>query len=226
MYDLIVIGSGPAGYVAAIKASQKGLKTLVVEKSKLGGMCLNYGCVPTNINIESARRYYEVKHSMEMGITGFDPEKIEFDWNKVIQRQHEIVGKLKNGIDYLFRKYNVDFLNAEAKIVSETKVQAGDKLFDTKYILIATGSRHPDSPNFPNAIEVEHHTVETIVPENPLIFGSGSPLVEIAQFFTMIDKKPIILATSLPLVPEFSKARQKSWKIKSSMQERNIPLVK
>lgn len=202
MYDLIVIGSGPAGYIAAIKASQKGLKTLVIEKKKLGGMCLNWGCVPTNINIESARRYHEVKNSMEMGITGFDPEKIELDWSKVVQRQYDVVGKLKNGIDYLFKKYKVDFLNAEAKIISETKVQAGDKLFDTKYILIATGSRHPDIQDFSSVIEVEHHTVETIVPENPLIYGLGSPLVEIAQFFAMIDKKPIILATSLPLVPE------------------------
>ena len=87
MYDLIVIGSGPAGYVAAIKAAQKGMKTLVIERNKLGGMCLNWGCVPTNINVESARRYHEVVNSMELGVTGFDPEQIELDWAKVVERQ-------------------------------------------------------------------------------------------------------------------------------------------
>jgi len=223
MYDLIVIGSGPAGYVAAIKAAQKGMKTLVIERNKLGGMCLNWGCVPTNINVESARRYHEVVNSMELGVTGFDPEKIELDWAKVVERQKNIVAKLKNGIDCLFRRYKIEFLNAEARIISENKVQAGDKVFETKFILIATGSRHPDRAEFPDAIKVEHHTKEKIVPNRPLIFGYGAPLVEIAQFFAMIGKKPIILASSLPMIPNLDKELQSF--IRQNFRRLGVPII-
>ncbi len=223
MYDLIVIGSGPAGYTAAIKAAQNGLKTLVIERNKLGGMCLNWGCVPTNINIESARRYHDVKNCAEMGVVGIDPAKIELDWERVVERQNKIVDRLKKGVDHLFKKYNVEFVTAEAKIISETKVQAGDKVYDTKFILIATGSHHPDSKDHPDAIHVRKHTLETIMPDSPLVFGYGTALVEIAQFFALIGKKPIILASSLPMIPELDKELQNF--IRQNFRRLGVPII-
>ncbi|MDD3579367.1 MAG: FAD-dependent oxidoreductase, partial [Candidatus Cloacimonetes bacterium] len=201
-YDLIVIGSGPAGYVAAIRAGQTGLKTLVIDKKYVGGMCLNWGCIPTKSLLESAKMMRKVKQAKDFGILGIDPDALSFDWQQAIRRTNTVVTKLSRGIEFLWKKNGVEFLKAEARIISATQVQADNRILDTKNILIATGSRPAKQEFFKDALELEDLYSLVELPQKPLLYGRGANLIELAQFFALIGKKPTILATDLPLMPQ------------------------
>lgn len=201
LYDLIVIGSGPAGYVAAIRAGQTGFKTLVIDKKYVGGMCLNWGCIPTKSLLESAKTMRKVKQAADFGIMGIDPAALSFDWQQALKRTNGVVNKLIRGIEFLWKKNAVDFLKAEAKVLSATQVQADNRIFETKNILIATGSKPAKQELFPDALELENLLSLQQLPERPLLYGRGANLIELAQFFALIGKKPTILAQDLPLMP-------------------------
>lgn len=199
-YDLIIIGSGPAGYVSAIRAGQTGLKTLVIDKKYVGGMCLNWGCIPTKALIESAKTYRTVKTAAAFGITGIDPEQLGFDWKQAVTRTQGVVGRLTKGIEFLWKKNGVDFLSAEASILSPTTVSANNQIFETKAIAIATGSKPLSGPK--GAIELENLLALEDLPRKPVIWGRGSVALELAQMFDLLDRKPIIITPKLPLVPQ------------------------
>lgn len=201
-YDLIIVGSGPAGYVAAIRAGQTGLKTLVIDKKYIGGMCLNWGCIPTKSLLESAKTMRKVKQASEFGIMGIDPAALTFDWQQALKRTNGVVNKLSRGIEFLWKKHDVDFLKAEAKIISATEVYADNRVIGTKNILIATGSKPSKQGLFESAIELEDIYSLPELPEMPLLYGRGANLIELAQFFAMIGKSPTILASELPLMPQ------------------------
>lgn len=201
IYDLIVIGSGPAGYVAAIRAGQTGLKTLIIDKKYVGGMCLNWGCIPTKSLLESAKTMRKVRQAAEFGITGIDLDALGFDWAQALKRTQAVVTKLSRGIEYLWKKNAVEYLKAEAKVISATQVQADNRIFETRNILIATGSKPAQQELFASAIELEDLYSLAQLPEEPLLYGRGSNVVELAQFFALVGKKPTILAQDLPLMP-------------------------
>ncbi len=202
VYDLIIIGSGPAGYVAAIRAGQTGLKTLVIDKKYVGGMCLNWGCIPTKSLLESAKTMQKVKLAHEFGIAGIDPGALSFDWQQALKRTKGVVNKLTRGIEFLWKKHGVEYLKAEARILSPTEVFADNRVIETRNILIATGSRPAEQEFFEGAIELEDLYGLEQLPEMPLLYGRGANLIELAQFFALIGKKPAILATDLPLMPQ------------------------
>ncbi len=203
MYDLIIIGSGPAGYVAAIRAGQTGLKTLVIDKKYVGGMCLNWGCIPTKSILESAKLFDKLIHqAQDFGISGWDNDKLSFDWLQARKRSRNIVQKLTKGIEYLWKKSGVEYLQAEAKILSPTEVEADNRILNTKYILIATGSRPKKQTLFPNALELEDFFSLESLPEKPLLYGQGAILLEFAQLFKMLGKKPVIVSSGSPIVPK------------------------
>lgn len=202
-YDLVIIGSGPAGYVAAIKAGQTGLKTLVIDRKYIGGMCLNWGCIPTKSILESAKLFKRIKHgASEFGISGFDPDGLVFDWAQAVKRSKSIVQKLGRGIEYLWKKNGVEYLQAEARIVSPTEVEADNRIISAKNIIIATGSKPRQQNSFSDAIELEDFFSLEQLPEKPLLFGRGAIILEFAQFFSMLGKKPIIVSTGPPLIPK------------------------
>jgi dihydrolipoamide dehydrogenase len=205
-YDLIVIGSGPAGYVGAIRAGQTGLKTLVIDRKYIGGMCLNWGCIPSKTWLESAKLYQKVKHASDFGITGIDPESIGFDWKAVQKRSAGVVAKLTRGIEYLWKQAGVEFLEAEAKIVSPREVQAAGKLYEAEYIMIATGSKPAVAQGLPPMISLEELPTLDQLPEAPVIYGMGGVALEMAQFFDLIGKKPVIVSTSERLIPNLDDA--------------------
>lgn len=205
-YDLIVIGSGPAGYVAAIRAGQTGLKTLVIDRKYIGGMCLNWGCIPTKALLESAKTLRKLRQASDYGITGIDKEALGFDWPKARERAFGVVNKLTRGIEFLWKKAGVEFLQAEARIISPTEVVADQRSFETKAILIATGSKPMPQTLFPKAIELEELFSLPVLPDKPLIYGRGANLVELAQFFALIGKQVTILASDLPLIPQLDSA--------------------
>jgi len=146
-YDVIIIGSGPAGYVAALRAGQLGMRTAIIEKSEIGGMCLNWGCIPTKAILESARFYQKIKNAEEFGITGISND-VKFDWEKVRERARNISKKLTEGIDFLLKKNAIEIIKGEAKITSENCVSVNNRNISAKNIIIATGS-------YPKAISVD-----------------------------------------------------------------------
>ena len=222
-YDLIIIGSGPAGYVAAIRAGQTGLKTLIIDKKYVGGMCLNWGCIPTKSLLESAKMMKRVRSAHEFGVAGIDPDSLSFDWPQALKRTNQVVAKLTRGIEFLWKKSGVEFLKAEAKILSPTQVQADKRIFETKNILIATGSRPAPQKLFEECIELEDLFSLKELPKAPLLYGRGGNLIELAQFFAMIGNRPVILATDLPLIPSLDEALETF--IQSRLKKDKIPVI-
>ncbi|MCK9585104.1 MAG: FAD-dependent oxidoreductase [Candidatus Cloacimonetes bacterium] len=222
-YDLIVIGSGPAGYVAAIRAGQTGLKTLIIDKKYVGGMCLNWGCIPTKSLLESAKMMKKVRSAHEFGIAGIDPDSLSFDWPQALKRTNQVVEKLTRGIEFLWKKNGVEFLKAEARILSPTQVQADKRVFETKNILIATGSRPAPQNLFKDCIDLEELSSLKELPQAPLLYGRGGNLIELAQFFAMIGSKPVILTSKLPMMPYLDEALESF--IQKKLKKDKIPVL-
>ena len=189
-YDLIIIGAGPAGYVAAIRAGQLGMKTALVEKNAIGGMCLNWGCIPTKALIESAKLYDRIKNADRMGIDGINLEELHFNWKNAKNRASKVVRKLTGGIAYLLKKNGVDVIQGEAIITGSSTISVENRTLECKNILIATGS-YPASIdlNIPRnkLTQVENMLDMNTIPDKIILYGHGPVTVELAQFFRMID---------------------------------------
>ena len=143
-YDVVVIGGGPGGYVAAIRASQLGFKTACIEKKHLGGICLNWGCIPTKALLKNAEVWDTIQHADDYGIT---VENASFDFTKVIERSRGVADKMSKGVAFLFKKYNVEHINAFGKVLGKGKAATfdpdGNQIDEikAKHIILATGAR-------------------------------------------------------------------------------------
>lgn len=223
MYDLIIIGSGPAGYVAAIRAGQVGLKTAIIEKNVIGGMCLNWGCIPSKSMMESVKLYQRiVKDSARFGIEGIDKKSVSFNWSKAIKRADTIVKRLTGGVEFLLKKNGVEIITGEAKIVSANSVLADNRLLETKNIIIATGSSSPKIQNSVEGLVVEPKKLfaEREIPQNIVVVGKTPVAIELAQLFSMMDRNVTIVSDSSLIMPKadsyvrnFMAARLKKEKI-------------
>src|SRR5688500_51268 len=218
-YDLIVIGSGPGGYVAAIRASQLGLKTAVIEKESLGGICLNWGCIPTKALLKSAQVYDYIKHAGDYGLKVKDCE-IEFE--KIISRSRDVAGGMSKGVQFLMKKNNIDVVMGTGKIVAKGKVEvtAADgtkKNVDGKNIIIATGGRSRVLPNVPqDGKKVFGYREAMSLPKQPksmVVIGSGAIGTEFSYFYNSLGTKVTMvefLPNVLPLEDEeVSKSMEK-----------------
>lgn len=207
-YDIIIIGAGPAGYVSAIRAGQLGLKTALVEKKHIGGMCLNWGCIPSKAVIESAKQYKKIKNAEYFGIDGIDKDKLKFNWEKAKNRAFKIVSKLTSGVDFLLKKNNVDVIIGEAKITNQHTVSVNNRALETENIIIATGS-FPTPPKFklPKKVLLNINELFELkkLPKEIAIWGHGPVAVELAQFFNLIDKKVNLIAPQKNLIPKADK---------------------
>ena len=142
-FDIAIIGSGPGGYVAAIRAAQLGLKTAVIERDKIGGVCTNWGCIPTKALLKSAEMFQHFKRADEFGITFKD---LSFDFPKVIRRSRDVALRNSKGVEYLFKKNKIELISGIGKIIGKGKIEVSkaDKPSETiisKHIIIATGAR-------------------------------------------------------------------------------------
>jgi dihydrolipoamide dehydrogenase len=138
-YDCIIIGAGPGGYVAAIRAAQLGLKTAIVERRQLGGQCLNWGCIPSKALMESAKFHDRLGQAAAFGIDGVDPAAVSFNWRKAVARKDKIVAKLVRGVEFLLKKNQVEVLRGEARVAPGCVTADGRELA-TRHILLATGA--------------------------------------------------------------------------------------
>lgn len=206
-YDLIIIGAGPGGYVAAAKAGRAGLKTLVIEQTALGGICLNRGCIPSKALLASAQRLLEVKDAAAYGIKVAG--EIEVDWPQMQLRKDKVVARLNKGIEALFKQNKVEWQIGEAKVVSPTEVQVGPDTFSTKHIILATGAKphHPDIPGLSQLIDsgVALSATEILfierIPEKLLILGDNIFAVEYASLFSALGSSVSLLTKSDRILP-------------------------
>ena len=203
-YDVIIIGSGPAGYVAGIRAGQVGLKTAVIEKKDVGGMCLNWGCIPSKALIESAKYYERLSQAEDFGIDGIDLNQVSFNWTNAKKRAFRIAKKLTGGVEYLLKKNGVDLIKGEARITSKNSVTVENRSIDAKNIIIATGS-YPNELDFKvpkdRLLEMEYLYDEEKLPDSVAVVGYAGVAVEMAQLFNMLGKKVTLISPSKTLLP-------------------------
>jgi len=222
-YDIIVVGSGPGGYVAAIRASQLGLKTAVVERESLGGICLNWGCIPTKALLKSANVFEYLTHAADYGITVKDAE---VDFDAMIGRSRGVANGMSNGIQYLMKKNKIDVImgNAVLKAGKKVAVTAEDGTVTDyaadKGIIIATGARSRVLPNLPQDGEkiIGYRQAMTLKtqPKKMVVVGSGAIGVEFAYFYKAIGTEVTIVEYMPGIVPiedeDVSKQLEKSFK--------------
>src|SRR5687768_375180 len=188
-YDLIILGSGPGGYVAAIRAAQLGLKTAIVEREKLGGICLNWGCIPTKALLRTSEINHYLTHA---SVYGLSAEKVSFDLAKIVDRSRKVAGQLNSGVKGLMKKNKVTVVEGEGALAGKGKLvvtKDGKKTeLIGKHILIATGARARDLP-FAKADgqriwTYRHAMVPSEMPTRLLVIGSGAIGVEFASFYS------------------------------------------
>ena len=206
-YDLIVIGSGPGGYVAAIRAAQLGLKTAIVERESLGGICLNWGCIPTKALIKSANVFEYITHAADYGIK---VQGSEVDFNSVIKRSRGVADGMSKGIQFLMKKNKIDVIMGTAKIKKGGKVEvkAADgvtKEYTAKNTILATGGRSRELPNLKQdgkkVIGYREAMTLSQQPKSLVVVGSGAIGVEFAYFYNAIGTKVTIVEYLNNIVP-------------------------
>jgi len=187
-FDIIIIGSGPGGYVTAIRAAQLGLKTAIVEKESLGGVCLNWGCIPTKALLRSAEVYTQMQHAKNYGLSA----KADFDLSAIVKRSRDIAGQLSGGVKYLMKKHKITIINGFASLKPGTHapiVNVDGKDYMAKHVILATGARartipqaglEPDGTYIWTAKEA---MVPDTLPKNLLVIGSGAIGMEFASFY-------------------------------------------
>ncbi|WP_281299066.1 dihydrolipoyl dehydrogenase [Flavobacterium limnophilum] len=221
-YDIIVLGSGPGGYVTAIRASQLGFKVAVIEKENLGGICLNWGCIPTKALLKSAQVFDYLKHASDYGLTVSSFDK---DFPAVIQRSRNVASGMSKGVTFLMKKNKIDVINGFGKVKPGKKIDVTDKdgkvtEFSADHIIIATGARSRELPNLPqDGVKVIGYRQAMSLPTQPkkmIVVGSGAIGVEFAHFYNSMGTDVTIVEFMPNVVPvedeDISKQFEKSLK--------------
>ncbi len=220
-YDIIILGSGPGGYVTAIRAAQLGFKTAIVEKESLGGVCLNWGCIPTKALLKSAQVFDYLKHADAYGLTVKAYDK---DFNAVVNRSRDVAGGMSKGVQFLMKKNKIDVLEGFGKIMPGKKVQVtqNDKIveYQGQHIIIATGARSRELPNLPqDGKKVIGYREAMTLPSQPkklIVVGSGAIGIEFAYFYNAMGTEVTIVEYLDRIVPvedeEISKQLERSFK--------------
>jgi dihydrolipoamide dehydrogenase len=216
-YDIIVLGSGPGGYVTAIRASQLGFKTAVIEKESLGGVCLNWGCIPTKALLKSAQVFDYLKHAEDYGLS---LENLDKDFTKVVERSRGVANGMSNGVQFLMKKNKIDVINGFGKLKPGKKVEVDGKEYTADHIIIATGSRSRQLPNIPQDGKkvIGYREAMTLKkqPKSMIVVGSGAIGAEFAHFYNAMGTKVTIVEYLPNLVPledeEVSKQFERSFK--------------
>lgn len=222
-YDVIVIGSGPGGYVAAIRSSQLGMKTAIIERESLGGICLNWGCIPTKALLKSAQVFEYLNHASDYGINV--ATKPEVDFRAVVKRSREVADGMSKGVQFLMKKNKIDVINGFGKLKAAGKVEVKDasgktSMVEGKHIIIATGARSFELPNIKqDGKKIIGYREAMTLPEQPksmLVIGSGAIGSEFAYFYQAIGTKVTLVELLPNIVPvedeEVSKQLERSFK--------------
>jgi dihydrolipoamide dehydrogenase len=204
-FDLIVIGTGPGGYVAAIRAAQLGLKAAVVERDRLGGICLNWGCIPTKALLRSAEIFQYVTHARDFGLSA---EKVAFDTDAVVKRSRAVAKRLSDGVGFLMKKHKITVIEGSAKISKPGEVKVDGKgagTYQAKHIIVATGARPRTLPGIEPDKKLIWTYFEAMVPEKMpkslLVIGSGAIGIEFASFFRTMGSEVAVVEVLPQILP-------------------------
>ncbi|WP_430896891.1 MULTISPECIES: dihydrolipoyl dehydrogenase [unclassified Paraflavitalea] len=220
-YDVVVLGSGPGGYVAAIRASQLGFKVAIIEKESLGGICLNWGCIPTKALLKSAQVFEYIKHAKEYGIEASGQPQFE----SVVKRSRGVADKMSKGVQFLMKKNKIDVIMGFGKIktkgqIEVTKADGTKEVVEGKHIIIATGARARQLPAMPiDGKKIIGYREAMVMPQQPksmIVVGSGAIGVEFAYFYNSMGTKVTIVEFMPRIVPvedeDISKELEKTYK--------------
>ena len=221
-YDIIVLGSGPGGYVTAIRASQLGFKVAIIEKENLGGICLNWGCIPTKALLKSAQVFDYLKHASDYGLK---VESFDKDFTAVVKRSRDVADGMSKGVQFLMKKNKIDVIDGFGKLKAGKKVDVTDKdgkttEYSADNIVIATGARSRELPNLPqDGVKVIGYRQAMTLPEQPksmIVVGSGAIGVEFAHFYNSMGTDVTIVEFMPNVVPvedeDISKQMERSMK--------------
>ena len=205
-FDVIVIGAGPGGYVAAIRASQLGLKVAIVERENLGGICLNWGCIPTKALLRSAEVFHLMHRAAEFGLS---VDKAGFDLDAVVKRSRKVAGQLSGGIGHLMKKHKVSVIMGEARLSAPGKVAVktdkGSEELSAKHIILATGARARELPGLEadgDLVWTYRHALQPKrMPKDLLVIGSGAIGIEFASFFNTLGAKTTVVEVMDRVLP-------------------------
>jgi dihydrolipoamide dehydrogenase len=222
-YDVLVIGSGPGGYVAAIRASQLGMKAAVIEKENVGGICLNWGCIPTKSLLKSAQAYEYAVHAADYGVA--IEGEVKADFQAMVKRSRGVADNMSKGIQFLFKKNKIETINGFGKLAGKNTVEVTDdsgkkKTYKAKHIILATGARSRELPNLKIDGEkiIGYRKAMTLEkqPESMVVVGSGAIGSEFAYFYQSIGTKVTLVEFMPTLVPnedeEVAKQLERSFK--------------
>lgn len=222
-YDVIIIGSGPGGYVTAIRAAQLGLKVAVVEKESLGGICLNWGCIPTKSLLKSAQAFEYAVHASDYGVA--ISGEVKADFNAMVKRSRDVADGMSKGIQFLFKKNKVESIAGFGKLAGKNTVEVTDESgkktsYTAKHIILATGARSRELPNLPQDGKkiIGYRKALTLdkLPESMVVVGSGAIGSEFAYFYQTIGAKVTLVEFMPTLVPnedeEVAKQLERSFK--------------
>lgn len=231
-YDIAIIGAGPAGYVAAIRAGKLGFKTVIFEAEKLGGVCLNHGCIPSKTLIKTAKVLNDVKKADSFGIS-LKADEISIDCKKLMKRKDKIIRQLNRGVGGLLKAAKVEVVEAFANVKSNTELEANGEIYQFKHLIIATGSS--DSvPNFPNIekfIEsnfvINSKTALNLdkIPETMLIYGSGIIATEFACMYNAFGTKVTYLLNTKDKIDE-KVDKEIDAEMQKSLKKSGIQIIK
>ncbi|PKQ44111.1 dihydrolipoyl dehydrogenase [Confluentibacter flavum] len=216
-YDIIVLGSGPGGYVTAIRASQLGFKTAVVEKENLGGVCLNWGCIPTKALLKSAQVFEYLKHAGDYGLSVKDYDK---DFDAVVKRSRGVADGMSKGVQFLMKKNKIDVIEGFGKLKPGKKVDVDGTEYSADHIIIATGARSRELPSLPQdgkkVIGYREAMSLATQPKKMIVVGSGAIGVEFAYFYNSMGTEVTVVEFLPNIVPvedeDISKQLERSFK--------------
>lgn len=230
-FDIAVLGGGPGGYVAAIKAAQLGFKTCVIEKDNLGGICLNWGCIPTKALLKSAEVYDLIKN--KSGDFGISVTGLEFDFSKIIKRSRTVSKKVTKGVEYLINKNSIERIKGYGKLISKNEISVFDEneteidLIKADRIIIATGARPKSIPSIPVDRQKIITSSEAMTlekqPEEMIIVGAGAIGVEFAYFYSVLGTKVTLVEMMDRILPIEDK--EVSQALASNFKKRGINIL-
>lgn len=199
-YDLVVIGAGPGGYVAAIRAAQLGLQVAVVERDRPGGICLNWGCIPTKALLRSAEVWHLVTHARDFGLAA---DGAAFDLQAMVRRSRQVADRLAGGVAHLLRKNCVAVVAGEGRLLAPTAVQVGERRLEARHVILATGARARDLPHLKadgkRVWTYREAMLPSALPSDLLVVGSGAIGVEFASFYADLGSR-VTLVEALPRI--------------------------
>ncbi len=228
-YDVVVIGGGPGGYVAAIRAAQLKMKTAVVERDKLGGICLNWGCIPTKALLKNAELYDKLTHGAEWGIKAGTPK---FDFERIIKRSRGVADRMSSGIDFLMKKNKITPIIGTAKLAKGNKVEVtkkkGEKeTIQAKHIIVATGARAKSLPGVKidgeKVISSREAMVLKDLPKSLTVVGAGAIGIEFAYFYAVLGTKVTVIEYLDSILPV--EDREAAKVVAGSLKKRGVEII-